>query len=300
MTGESFMQSGQSQAGGHPLPPRAGTGNRKRGKGKAWTEMIPMPGKWLGPSLTWLDTLLLLQGGRKPRDSSAGCSVTGFFPLSAGSSLTEARPDAPVSPADPVPRASETHPETLWQAAGLQQLPAAGSGGGVRLGQKGVWGPQRPACGGAPGVQPGRTQDSVELSVQFHHAPPGPDAGETAAVFHGGAGKHSTSTWPPRSGHLLETVSVQNSPVHSLHQCGACECLRVRVSACAVFHRKLLGKDSFLVWVCYDWDTCSSFWRFLFKCRPTFSYCRWHQCRSTCLMLCCSFSIHILPSLPMQ
>lgn len=40
-------------------------------------------------------------------------SVTGLFSPLAGSSFTEARPDAPVSPAVPIPRASEAHPETL-------------------------------------------------------------------------------------------------------------------------------------------------------------------------------------------
>lgn len=182
--------------------------------------------KWSHP-LTWLDAFPSLFDNSLGHGIGRSRSVTGLFSPLAGSSFTEARPDAPVSPAVPIPRASEAHPETLWQTAGLQQLPTARSRRWVRLGQKGLWGPQCPACGRAPGVQPSCAEDSVQLSVQFRHSPQGIDVGGTEALFHSGAGKPSTSTSiePPWPIGAMRNHTPAYSSVHSMHECVAWVCV---------------------------------------------------------------------------
>lgn len=220
--------------------------------------------------LTWLDTSL-----QQRRDEVSPLitaldmvlfilrSVTRLFSLSAGSSFTETCPDTPVSPAVPVPRASEAHPETLWQTAGLQQLPAASSRRWVKLGQEGIWGPQRPACGRAPGVQPGCTEDSVQLPAQFHHAPQGPDARGTAALLHSAAGKHSSSTWPPRPlgsvrNHAHAKHASQRARVYCVCAC-VCVCGFHFNWSLSVFCSPPQEAKSFVVWICCNFHTVVPF-----------------------------------------
>lgn len=129
----------------------------------------------------------------------------------AGSSLSETHPEPPVSLAVLIPRAPEAHPKALRQTTWLQQLPAAVGSRRIRLGPKGVWGPQCPACGRAPGVQPGCQEDPVELPVELYHPPPGLDAGGSAGLFHSQAGEHSATPWSPQ---LHSSFRV--------HVCGPC------------------------------------------------------------------------------
>lgn len=76
-------------------------------------EQVQLDEKMITSSLTWLDAFLSSFDNSLGHSIGRSPSVTGLFSLLAGSSFTEARPDAPVSPAVPIPRASEAHPETL-------------------------------------------------------------------------------------------------------------------------------------------------------------------------------------------